>query len=97
LIKKERKTFKAISGETIRQTIIPFPPLPNNIDRSKVRRALKRIRKRKEQLHQRARSAKKVPPSRVEVCFKGKLTNNNVKDDELPKGWKVCPISISQK
>ena len=82
-------TFKAISGETIRQTIIPLPPLPEqHCIVAKLEELLSELEKGKEQLHTALEQLKVYRQSVLKYAFEGKLTNKNVKDGELPKGWK---------
>lgn len=86
-------TFKAISGETIRQTEIPFPPLPEqNRIVAKLEELLSELEKGKEQLHTALDQLKVYRQAVLKYAFEGKLTNKNVKEGELPKGWKWEPL-----
>ena len=82
-------TFRAISGETIRTTEIPLPPLPEQLAIvSKIEELLSDLENGKQQLLTAQKQLKVYRQSLLKWAFEGKLTNKNVKDGELPKGWK---------
>ena len=83
-------TFRAISGETIRETLIPFPnPETQQVIVSKIEELFSELDKGIEDLKTAQQQLKTYRQSVLKWAFEGKLTNNNVKDDELPKGWKI--------
>ena len=82
-------TFKAISGETIRETEIRLPPLAEQ------ERIVTKIEELFSELDAGIASLKTVQAQLkiyrqavLKYAFEGKLTNENVNEDELPKGWK---------
>jgi type I restriction enzyme S subunit len=87
-------TFKAISGETIRNTFIPLPPLPEQLTIvSRIEELLSDLENGKQQLLTAQQQLKVYRQSLLKAAFEGKLTNKEVKDGELPKGWKIVQIS----
>jgi type I restriction enzyme S subunit len=81
-------TFKAISGETIRETKFPFPN--ETIQQaivSKIEELFSELDKGIEQLKTAQQQLKIYRQVVLKWAFEGKLTNGNVKDGELPKKW----------
>lgn len=82
-------TFRAISGDIIRNTLIPLPPLPEQhrivaaIESlfSSLDRGIASLKTAQQQL-------KIYRQAVLKWAFEGKLTNEEVKDGELPEGWK---------
>jgi type I restriction enzyme S subunit len=92
-------TFRAISGETIRMTEIPVPPpAEQKAIVTKIEELLSELENGKQQLQTAQQQLKVYRQSLLKWAFEGKLTNKNVKEGELPKGWKfeelknVCVI-----
>jgi len=86
-------TFRAISGETIRTTEILLPPLPEQqAIVFKIEELLSDLENGKQQLQTAQQQLKIYRQSLLKWAFEGKLTNKNVKDGELPKGWKLVTI-----
>jgi type I restriction enzyme S subunit len=86
-------TFKAISGETIRETWIPIPPKPiQQVIVSKIEELFSELDKGIENLRTAQLQLKTYRQSILKWAFEGKLTNENVKEGELPKGWKNTSI-----
>ncbi|HAZ01299.1 MAG TPA: hypothetical protein DCY97_03860 [Marinilabiliales bacterium] len=82
-------TFRAISGETIRTTEIPIPPLPEQqAIVSKIEELLSDLENGKQQLQTAQQQLKVYRQSLLKWAFEGKLTNKSVNEGELPKGWK---------
>ena len=82
-------TFRAISGETIRTTDIPLPPLPEQqAIVAKIEELFSSMDKGIESLKTAQQQLKIYRQAVLKWAFEGKLTNKNVKDGELPKGWK---------
>lgn len=82
-------TFRAISGETIRTTEIPIPPFPEQqLIVSKIEELLSDLENGKQQLLLAQQQLKVYRQSLLKWAFEGKLTNQDVEDGELPKGWK---------
>lgn len=70
---------------------IPFiiPPLPEQqLIVSKIEALLSELENGKQQLQVAQQQLKVYRQSLLKAAFEGKLTNKNVKDGELPKGWK---------
>lgn len=83
-------TFRAISGETIRETLFPLPPKPTQqAIVSKIEELFSELDKGVENLHIAQQQLKTYRQSVLKWAFEGKLTNENLKDGELPKGWKM--------
>lgn len=81
-------TFRAISGKTIRTTLIPIPPLPEQqAIVAKIEELLSDLENGKQQLLTAQQQLKVYRQSLLKAAFEGKLTNNDVKEGELPKGW----------
>lgn len=81
-------TFRAISGETIRTTDLPLPPLPEqHAIVSKIEELFSELENGKQQLQTALQQLKVYRQSLLKAAFEGKLTNKNVKDGELPEGW----------
>ena len=87
-------TFRAISGETIRETLIPFPnPETQQVIVSKIEELFSELDKGIEDLKTAQQQLKTYRQSVLKWAFEGKLTNENVKDGELPEGWKMVKVS----
>ncbi|MBM6498933.1 restriction endonuclease subunit S [Flavobacterium macrobrachii] len=83
-------TFRAISGETIRETLIPFPnPKTQQAIVSKIEELFSELDKGIEDLKSAQQQLKTYRQSVLKWAFEGKLTNENVKEGELPKGWEI--------
>lgn len=81
-------TFRAISGETIRNTEIPLPPLPTqHAIVAKIEQLLSELDKGKQQLETARQQLKVYRQAVLKWAFEGRLTNEGVKDGELPEGW----------
>jgi type I restriction enzyme S subunit len=87
-------TFRAISGETIRTTEIPIPPIAKQqAIVAKIEELLSELDNGKQQLLTAQQQLKVYRQSLLKWAFEGKLTNKKVKDGELPKGWKWVKVS----
>jgi type I restriction enzyme S subunit len=86
-------TFRAISGETIRETLFPLPPkqIQTTIV-SKIEELFSELDKGIEQLKTAQQQLKTYRQSVLKWAFEGRLTNENVKEGELPEGWKVIRL-----
>jgi len=83
-----------ITKKKFEESEISLPPLPEqNLIVAKLEELLSELEKGKEQLHTALDQLRVYRQSVLKYAFEGKLTNKNVRDGELPKGWKVCPIS----
>ena len=77
--------------ETIK---IAIPPLPEQqAIVSRIEELLSDLDNGKQQLQLAQQQLKTYRQSLLKWAFEGKLTNNDVKDGELPKGWKIVNIS----
>lgn len=68
---------------------IPIPPLPEQqAIVSKIEELLSKLENGKQQLLTAQKQLKVYRQSLLKWAFEGKLTNKNVKDGELPEGWR---------
>ncbi len=82
-------TVKNLNIEAVKQVVIQFPPLAEQLSIvSKIEELLSDLENGKQQLLTAQQQLKIYRQSLLKWAFEGKLTNKNVKDDELPKGWK---------
>ncbi len=82
-------TFRAISGETIRETLIPFPSAKTQqAIVSKIEELFSELDNGIYNLKTAQLQLKTYRQSVLKWAFEGKLTNKKVKEGELPKGWK---------
>ena len=87
-------TFRAISGETIRETLFPYPSkTTQEAIVSKIEELFSELEKGVENLRIAQQQLKTYRQSVLKWAFEGKLTNENVKEGELPKGWKWVLIN----
>ncbi len=78
-----------ISSTKIEQMQIVVPPLPEQqAIVEKIEELLSDLENGKEQLQTAQQQLKVYRQSLLKWAFEGKLTNKDVKDGELPKGWK---------
>jgi len=86
-------TFRAISGETIRETLIPFPnPKTQQAIVSKIEELFSELEKGIEDLKTAQQQLKTYRQSVLKWAFEGKLTNENVKEGVLPVGWEMVDL-----
>ncbi|MCL6261471.1 restriction endonuclease subunit S [Aquiflexum sp. TKW24L] len=78
-------------------TEIPFPPLPEQqVIVAKIEELLSELDNGKQQLQTAQQQLKVYRQSLLKWAFEGKLTNKDVEEGELPKGWKwVNPTDIA--
>jgi type I restriction enzyme S subunit len=70
------------------------PPLPEqHAIVSKIEQLLSELENGKQQLLTAQQQLKVYRQSLLKWAFEGKLTNTNVKEGELPKGWKIVKLS----
>lgn len=82
-------TFKEISLKAFSQLTIPVPPLPEQqAIVAKIEELFSDLENGKQQLLIAQQQLKVYRQSLLKWAFEGKLTNKNVKDGELPEGWK---------
>jgi type I restriction enzyme S subunit len=82
-------TVKNLNIEAVKQAIIRFPPLPEQqLIVSKIEELLSDLENGKQQLLIAQQQLKVYRQSLLKWAFEGKLTHKNVKDGELPEGWK---------
>ena len=87
-------TFRAISGDTIRETLIPYPPLETQQSIvSKIEELFSELDQGIADLKTAQAQLKVYRQSVLKHAFEGKLTNKNVKDGELPEGWEMVFIT----
>lgn len=81
-------TFRAISGETIRETMFPFRSKEKQeVIVSKIEELFSELDKGIENLKLAQEQLKVYRQSVLKWAFEGRLTNENVKEGELPEGW----------
>lgn len=72
---------------------LAIPPLPEQqAIVSKIEELLSDLENGKQQLQIAQQQLKTYRQSLLKWAFEGKLTNKNIKDGELPKGWKVIEL-----
>ena len=82
-------TFKEISLKAFSQLEMPLPPLPEQqAIVAKIEELLSELDNGKQQLQIALQQLKVYRQSLLKWAFEGKLTNDNVKEGELPQGWK---------
>lgn len=82
-------TVKNLNIEAVKQVQIPLPPLPTQQSIvSKIEELFSELDKGVEQLKTAQQQLKTYRQSVLKWAFEGKLTNKNVKEGELPEGWK---------
>ena len=88
-----------ISSTKIEQMQVVVPPLPEQqAIVSKIEALLSELDNGKQQLLTAQQQLKVYRQSLLKWAFEGKLTNKNVKESELPKGWKWVKLgSIATK
>jgi len=83
-------TFKEISLSKFSELDFPLPPkLTQQAIVSKIEELFSELDKGIENLHTAQQQLKTYRQSVLKWAFEGKLTNENVKEGELPKEWKV--------
>jgi type I restriction enzyme, S subunit len=81
-------TFRAISGDVLKNTEIPISPLSEQQRIvAKIEELFSSLDKGIESLKTAQAQLKVYRQSVLKWAFEGKLTNENVKEGELPKGW----------
>lgn len=83
-------TFRAISGETVRMLLTPIPP-PKEEARivEKIEELFSELDKGIENLKTARQQLKVYRQAVLKWAFDGRLTNEDVKDGELPEGWET--------
>jgi len=82
-------TVKNLNIEAVSQAVIKFPPLhEQQAIVSKIEELLSDLENGKQQLQTAQQQLKVYRQSLLKWAFEGKLTNEGVKDGQLPKGWK---------
>lgn len=83
-----------ISSSKIEQMQVVVPPLPEqNAIVAKIEELLSELENGKQQLLTAQQQLKVYRQSLLKWAFEGKLTNKNVIEGELPKGWKWVKVS----
>lgn len=86
-------TFKEISLKSFSELSFPLPPLETQqAIVSKIEELFSELDKGIEDLKTAQLQLKTYRQSVLKWAFEGKLTNENVKDGELPKGWEMLKI-----
>lgn len=87
-------TFRAISGETVRETNIPLPPLAEQEQIvAKIEALFSELDAGKQEAEKALRQLKVYRQAVLKWAFEGRLTNDGVVDGELPVGWSSEKIS----
>lgn len=83
-------TFKEISLKSFSELSFPLPPLETQqAIVSKIEELFSELDKGIEDLKTAQQQLKTYRQSVLKWAFEGKLSNENIKDGELPKGWKI--------
>ena len=91
-------TFRAISGETIRATEIPLPPLPEQHRIvAKIEALFSQLDNGIAQLKTAQAQLKVYRQAVLKWAFEGRLTNKDVQEGELPEGWKWVKLGEACK
>lgn len=92
-------TVKNLNIEAVKQVIISFPPLAEQkAIVAKIEELLSDLENGKQQLQTAQQQLKIYRQSLLKAAFEGKLTNKNLKEGELPKGWKWVKLgSVASK
>jgi type I restriction enzyme, S subunit len=86
-------TFRAISGEVVRNTEFTLPPLPEQHRIvAKIEELFSSLDKGIEDLKTAQQQLKVYRQAVLKWAFEGRLTNKNVADGELPEGWKIVRL-----
>lgn len=84
-----------ISQSILKNLDLPIPSLPEqNAIVAKIEELLSELENGKQQLLTAQQQLKVYRQSLLKWAFKGKLTNKNVKDGELPKGWRTEKLGV---
>jgi len=87
-------TFRAISGDVIKNTKLALPPLPEQHRIvAKIEEMFSSLDKGIESLKTAQQQLKVYRQAVLKWAFEGKLTNKNVAECELPKSWKWVTFS----
>jgi type I restriction enzyme S subunit len=91
-------TVKNLNIEAVKKAIIQFPPLAEQQTIvAKIEELFSELEKGKEQLETALAQLKVYRQSLLQAAFTGKLTNPDVKEGELPKGWKWVKLGDVSK
>jgi type I restriction enzyme S subunit len=83
-----------ISQGILKNLDLPIPPLPEQqAIVAKIEELLSELENGKQQLQTAQQQLKVYRQSLLKWAFEGRLTNNDVKEGELPKGWKWVKLS----
>ncbi|ADQ81087.1 restriction modification system DNA specificity domain [Paludibacter propionicigenes WB4] len=83
-----------LSAKNFSNYIIPIPPLHEQLSIvSKIEELLSDLENGKQQLLTAQQQLKVYRQSLLKAAFEGRLTNKEVKDGELPEGWKWVTIT----
>ncbi len=83
-----------ISQGILKNLDLPIPPLPEQqVIVAKIEELLSELENGKQQLLTAQQQLKVYRQSLLKWAFEGKLTKENVKEGELPKGWKWVKVS----
>ena len=91
-IKIEDKGY-ARHFQLLEKELFPLPPKPTQqVIVSKIEELFSELDKGIENLHAAQQQLKTYRQSVLKWAFEGKLTNENVKEGELPEGWKIVEL-----
>ena len=87
-------TVKNLNIQAVKEVVISFPPLSEQLAIvSKIEELLSDLENGKQQLLTAQQQLKVYRQSLLKAAFEGRLTNKEVKDGELPDGWKYVNMS----
>jgi type I restriction enzyme, S subunit len=88
-------SYPAVRDKDVFSQLIPLPPLPEQqAIVAKIEELLSELENGKQQLLTAHQQLKVYRQSLLKWAFEGKLTNKNVKEGELPKGWKTEKLGL---
>lgn len=86
-------TIPSLAKRDLLSIEIPLPPLPEQqAIAAKIEELLSDLENGKQQLQTAGQQLKVYRQSLLKWAFEGKLTNKDVKDGELPKGWNLLKL-----
>lgn len=87
-------TINGVTKKQLAELDIPLPPIPEQEQiSSKIEELFSELDKGIEQLKTTQQQLKVYRQAVLKRAFEGRLTNENVKEGELPKGWQITTLT----